>query len=306
MIILLVSEIFKSSFCFERIMQFKVVLVLVLFLFLVSCNNKEAVTTSMVADVSTLTVAVVDENGSPIGDAQVYLDGVLKGQTREFGTGQGTKTFVISGDETEIKVAKEGYISPKPVKILNQLGEQKLTVTLESERGALAVFVSSEKQPVRGALVTLTSNNSQFKEVLSTDNRGIADFGKVGEGQFYIKVSKPEYEIADTTITLQTKTKKVVTVPLYSVPELTLEVQDSREQPINGAEISIYFKSDYNSPNGKIWQLRTTTEDGIAVVKEMLRGLEYVLVIKKEGYDAAIREITATGHSKLLVQLQAE
>ncbi len=286
-------------------MRFKVVLVLVLILFLVSCT-KEAVTTGMVADVSTLTVAVVDESGSPLGDAQVYLNGVLKGQTREFGTGQGTKTFIISGEETEVLVKKDGYLASKPVRIINQLGEQKLTITLESEKGALAIFVSSEKQPVRGALVTLTSEDSQFKEILSTDNRGIADFGKVGEGQFYIKVSKPEYETANEEVNLQTKAKKVITVPLYSIPELTLEVKDLREQPLEGAEISIYLKKDYNSPNSKIWQLRTTTEDGIAVVKEMLRGLEYVIVVKKVGYNAAIREVTATGHSTLLVQLQAE
>ncbi len=286
-------------------MRFKVVLVLVLILFLVSCT-KEVVTTGMVTDISTLTLAVVDENGSPLGDAQVYLNGVLKGQTREFGAGQGTKTFIISGKETEIKVAKEGYITSKPIRIINQLGEQKLTVTLESEKGALAVFVSSEKQPVRGALVTLTSDDSQFKEIMGTDNRGIADFGKVGEGRFYIKASKPGYETANEEVNLQTKAKKVVTVPLYSIPELTLEVQDAREYPLEGAEISIYLKKDYNSPNSKIWQLRTTTEDGVAVVKELLRGLEYVIVVKKVGYNVAIREITATGHSTLLVQLQAE
>src|SRR3989338_4542117 len=176
-----------------------VYVVLALFSLLVlGCSEeeqKEQLTGAVVSEtVSVLTVAVKDEDGKPIGDAEVFVNGAYKGKTNTYGESKGTKLILLEGVKNTIAVDADGFFGSKPGLVsATAKGEQKITITLEKQRSAYTLFVENELSlPVKEAVVSLfLKDKNQAKYIATTDKDGKAGFKKVDDGNYTVKITAP-------------------------------------------------------------------------------------------------------------------
>src|SRR3989338_3880960 len=137
-------------------------LMLAVLLLVGACSNGKEITGAVVQEVRTLTVKVIHANGTIISNAEIYVNGVLKGKTNAYGESKGTKTVLLEGTKNEIRVKKSGYAASEPVFVsAAREGEQKVTVVLVKEAAAYELMVEDKNgEPVVGAEVRLQSEDS--------------------------------------------------------------------------------------------------------------------------------------------------
>jgi len=119
--------------------RFILVLLVLFLLFVIGCSTEDALTGGSTVrtteDVSTLMVTVEDENGKLLDGAEIYVNNVFKGKTNRYGSSQGTRTVVLTPEENEIRVEKEGYIPSRETSMIAQAGQiQAVTLMLEKKK----------------------------------------------------------------------------------------------------------------------------------------------------------------------------
>lgn len=264
------------------------------------CGDKEKVTGGVIGinDVSTLTITVKAENGSMLYGAEVYVNKEYKGETSQYGESQGTKTVVLEGKNNEIVVKKKGYTSATAIVNAASSGEQSLTLVLEKIKGAYKITVLDEKGALEEARVSLyrgKNSSSLFQSDLS-DSDGIVLFKKVEQGNYTLKVSKPEYQqfIVEEELEISDEYDLIEReVTLVKVPELLVKVQE-QGNPLPQAEVSIYQKEEYHAPNGYPLDTQFTNKEGIVLFKRLEHQQEYVIVAKREGYHSETLQLLLT------------
>ena len=239
--------------------RFILVLLVLFLLFVIGCSTEDALTGGSTVrtteDVSTLMVTVEDENGKLLDGAEIYVNNVFKGKTNRYGSSQGTRTVVLTPEENEIRVEKEGYIPSRETSIIAQAGQiQAVTLMLEKKKTEYRLIVRDENgNEVDDAKVLLFSRKGTAPlETIFTNRDGIATFEKLPDGAYTFRINHEDYEKAtlNEDINYAKNGKlKLAAVTLSTLPHLAVRVVDADDEPIARVEVALYSKESYNSPN---------------------------------------------------------
>ncbi len=284
-----------------------------LLLSLAGCSEEEgnSLTGNLVAEISTLNIIVTSENGTLLGDAQVYVNGAYEGKTREFGANKGQKKIVLGSLINLVRIRKEGYAPSFPQAIsAKHAGAQQMTIALEKRAVDFSVLVRSIESPLKGVLASLTPlENPESGKLYYTDADGKVTFERMDDGNYTLRLSKPGYEtkVAKEEVLLSfSGTQFNKTIFLAEVPELIIKVVDEEKNYLPLAEVSIYTAEEYNRPAAKTSLVGFTDSEGEVRFEDALRDADYVLVVKKSGFRAEVREVKiGEGRQYLFIDLNS-
>ncbi|MEK6901723.1 MAG: carboxypeptidase-like regulatory domain-containing protein [Nanoarchaeota archaeon] len=291
-----------------------IVLVLFCFIVLLGCfNESESLTGGTVVEqeVSTMTVLVQDEDGLPIPEARVYLDGEYKGKTSEYGKSKGTRTVILRSEKHTILAEKEGYFTSNAKTVsANFKGAQYLTVVLESKKTSVEVEVFAEGKRVQNAVVSLEGSEGT-ERAAKTDKQGIASFKRLPDGKYSLTIRKEGYELKKSELSVEYDRDGLTTkqsVVLSPIRQLVVEVVDGETWiPLENVEISLYLAEEYNSPGSVAEHVKFTSMNGIVQFEKASFGEDYVLVLKKTGYNAkTVAWNMRTDTSRQQIELEKE
>ncbi len=268
-----------------------VCLLIIITLILSGCGDK--LTAGAVVEVSTLTIMVVGEDQKFLDEVSIFVNGEYKGKTSKYGQSRGARTVVLTGDENEVKVEKDGYDSVILKSISASLGgPQYTTVTLQKKKIDLEVRVKGKNERIEGARVLLLSEDG-LKKVEFTDNNGIALFESLEDGDYSIRASDERYEPDEEEISIKyardgSKFKTIIS--LTKLPELIVKVIEV-DGPLADAEVSFYRKKDYNVPGAYPIGKRYTNDEGIVRFSSVEHGEKYTIIVKHHEFEAGKGEI---------------
>jgi len=170
-------------------------------------------------------------DGSPVKDAQVFVDGMSKGITDS----KGAITLELPrGKIYNIKVTKEGYADYSDKVIIR---EEDALITLPVEKAHYKTFVmvyDQENHPVEGVTISVNGTGSARTDV----------YGKVAipdllAGSYTIYAEKDGYQTANTTFTVSADGQEVVLPIRFGQASLLLYVQEPDGKMVPGAQVLI-------------------------------------------------------------------
>ena len=194
----------------------------------------------------------------------------------------------VEGTKNEIKVQKAGYVASEPVFVsAAREGEQKVTLVLVEEAAAYELKVEDKDgEPVMGAEVRLQSEDSREYLTRMTNQQGVAYFKQVAEGEYTVRVTKTGFYPEKKQVELDEQEETKDTLQLRLLPHLELEVIGPAGEPISQAEITLFEEKEFNTPGGSPLHVRLTSQQGKVFFDDVELDETYVIIIKKEGWDA--------------------
>ncbi|MBI2666253.1 PEGA domain-containing protein [Candidatus Woesearchaeota archaeon] len=294
-------------------------LLLGFFLSLSTCSPeaKEQVTGgTSVETVSVLHVKVQNESGGVLDGAEVYINGQYKGKTSKYGESAGIETVILESEDNELVVKKEGYFSSAPTSVSVAKAEQRLTVVLEQETSVVLVVVKDVYGRVlEGVVVSLSKSgvversSQEKKKTQLTDDDGVAKFTKVADGWYELAVLKEGYfsKQNDVKVDFARQKETRTTVIIEKLPQITVEVVDGHDTPLEEAEVSFFTRKEYNLPGASPSHVKYTRADGVVRFTDVEFDETYVIVVKKEGFLAETEEKKVINSDEVLtVRLETE
>jgi len=267
------------------------ILVLISALFLlVACEDKNSLTGRITTPVSLLMISVFDEEGKPADGVEIFVNGQFKGVTSKFGQSRGSKTVVLDEENNLIQVVKEGYVTQKGTVSANPQGTQKVVFNLEKKKSVLLVEVLDNQIPLEGVRVALSQEKAPLPlRISSTDRDGLTYFEKTPDGNYTLRLSKEGYSPKTITGMVNFTADDGIltfTLNLEKEPKLKLIVLTEKEEPLFGAQVALYSKEGYNSPEGWPLVTETSNEEGEVEFRFVDEGTDYFVVVKKSGFTA--------------------
>lgn len=205
-----------------------------------------------------------EETGNPIRGAEITVDGILRGTTRDDGI---FSYNLRKGYEYQITVKKAEY-RPYSVRQYITGDQQVLSITLSKDYYSPFVSVfDPEKKIVEGADVYLDGTLLR-----KTDGYGRASLGSRTAGTYLLEIRKSGFEPYSREITVSDGSIDFAVDLSYAAVPVRVLVADSSHSIISGATVSA----------GGVVK-GTTDESGILFIS-LLPGSEYLLSATKEGY----------------------
>lgn len=192
-------------------------------------------------DTVTVTLAVVDSNGDPVGDIDVSVtwDGGDGGPINETTAGNG-KAFVDvpRGADLEIEIDDEEYVRNSPF-VKFDAAEEEIRVPV-SLSGQAALTVQSEDGPVSNADITLLKGSTDV-ETVSTNESGEATTRRLERGNYRLRVEKPGFYTNNSELALTGETEKRVTLERGTVSVDFRVVDDNFDEarPVENATVAV-------------------------------------------------------------------
>ncbi len=267
--------------------------VLFLSLVLVACSPSEEVTGNAVVDsqASLLQVHVIDEDGEIVDGASIYVNNVLKGKTSKYGENKGSKIVILKGERNSITVEKEGFFLSKPISVsASAAGEQRMTIVLEQEQAEVLVKVQDiDGNGLENATVQLLSPDPFIiPQDAITNKDGLVTFRRVSDGTYMVTaaLAKHENQSKEVTINFSSGQEQDVAILLERLPHLQVTVMDESGNALEGAEVTLYTKSGFNTPGDFPLHINLTDGEGIVDYEDAILDETYVVIIKKAGFNA--------------------
>jgi hypothetical protein len=152
-------------------------------------------------------VSVFDESKSPVQGAGIYLGGVLKGVTDQYGQ---FGLSEISGGTYQLEVRQSGFVSKSQQVVITKNG-QSITVELDYELADVTIFVQDSDKKIIPAAQVLVDNLS----VGSTDDHGQLTTKLKVNTHHNVTARKDGYQTASTDkIVLPGSTASTVTLTM--------------------------------------------------------------------------------------------
>lgn len=282
-------------------------LVLAVFLFILSCSEQD-LTGRTVADVSTLTVIVRNENGSLMYGAHVYVNDEYKGSTNKYGELRGTKEIVLPPGDNDIYVEAPGYVASETQEVSGAGAGQRLTFILHKPKTDYTLLVYNDEGALQEVKVTL-SHDSQL-DTAFTNEDGEVQFLQLEDGEYIVKLQKGQHTVEEFGINISRSESDGTyssAITLEQDAELAVEVASDDGTPLPGAEVSLYEKDDYNSPGAYPIAAKFTKEDGKVYFRNVEYGEVYILDVRREGFEAQQRTVEFTpGHDTISLELDVD
>ena len=170
-------------------------------------------------------------DGSPVKDAEVFVDGVSKGITDS----KGAITLELPrGKIYNIEVTKEGYADYSDKVIIR---EEDALITVPIEKAHYKAFVmvyDQENHPVGGVKVQVNGSGSAM-----TDTYGKVAISDLLAGSYTISAEKEGYQTANTTFTVSEDGQEVIIPVRFGQAALLLYVQEPDGKMIQGAQVLV-------------------------------------------------------------------
>ncbi len=170
-------------------------------------------------------------DGSPVKDAEVFVDGVSKGITDS----KGAITLELPrGKIYTIKVIKEGYADYSNKEIIR---EEDALITVPIEKAHYKAFVmvyDQENHPVEGVKIQVNGSGSA-----TTDAYGKVAISDLLAGSYTISAEKEGYQTANTTFTVSADGQEVIIPVRFGQASLLLYVQEPDGKMIQGAQVLV-------------------------------------------------------------------
>ncbi len=271
---------------------------------LAGCSTEQEVIKEQEGATS-LTITIIDEQGMPLKNVALYLNGNAKGETREYGQSTGTRALVVSPGRYIVTAEKEGYARAS-VEVDILTGNRDISLTMEKARVTMLVIVTAQGKEVPEVVVELKPEDDPLAaRTVLTDEFGIASFERVDNGPYLVTAGKEEYQTNQKELRIdlvQDGQLRRETFELVPLPHLNVLVI-SDVGPLDNTEVSLFTKADYNAPRSLPSQVKTTNEEGFVLFRELQYGEEYVLVARREGFPATIKS-TELEEGQTAVQIQ--
>ncbi len=123
----------------------------------------------------------------------------------------------------------------------------------------------------------------------STSNDGLVSFEKIKDGDYLLKASLDGYSDRTSEEIVQfsqTGAKKKTTLRLQRLPHLEIKVIDDQGYKVPGVEVTLYEQEEFNTPGEHPLSVGYTDVQGTVDFLEMISNKEYIIVVKKKGYNA--------------------
>jgi hypothetical protein len=218
-----------------------------------------------------------EETGSPIQGAEITLDGIVRGTTRDDGI---FSYNLRKGYEYLIVVKKPEY---RPYSIRQYITGDQQVLSIALSKDYYSPFVSvfdPERKVVEGADIYLDGTL-----LGKTDGYGRASLGSLTAGSYLLEIRKNGFEPYSREITISDGSIDFAVDLSYSSVPVRVLVADASHSVISGAIVSA----------GGVVQ-GTTDESGLLFIT-LQPGSEYLLSAAKDGY----RE----GSAKLVVPVDS-
>jgi hypothetical protein len=283
------------------------ILLVILMVFLVSCSSQNDTADVVVEKgTETLSVLVVDINGNPLPGAEVYVNNQFNGLTREFGQTQGTRTFLLVESLNQVFVKKEGYETSDKI-MVQKNGHQQAKFVLERSTTTLIVLVGDELSEVVVSLREI--DTATVEQTVLTDETGVALFDDVADGDYIVTLVRQDYQPIEERIKVDYTTRGSsleARISLQSNPLLSVVVIRD-DDPLQEVEVSLYTRTEYNTPGILPSKTRITSNTGESTFRDLVFGERYVIVAKKEGFSAQIIERTLEeGDTSLKIEMSED
>ncbi|MEF8784814.1 MAG: carboxypeptidase-like regulatory domain-containing protein [Haloarculaceae archaeon] len=234
-------------------------------------------------DTVTVTLAVVDSNGDPVGntDISVTWNGDEGGPINETTAGNG-KAFVDvpRGADLEVEIDDDEYVRNSPFVKFNAAEEEiRVPVSLS---GQATLTVQSDTGPVSDAKITLFQGGSSV-ETVRTNDSGAATTRRLERGKYGLRVEKAGFYTNDSEFELTGDTETQVALERGTVP-VDFRVVDEHfdeARPVDNATVAIP-QIGYSS--------RTFDNGETATSVRVNR--EYTAEVSKDGYETVSQRFT--------------
>ncbi|GGO00353.1 carboxypeptidase regulatory-like domain-containing protein [Haloarcula pellucida] len=230
----------------------------------------------------TLTVTVVDQNGDPLSDVDVYAtwnDGA-GGPVNETTRANGQALLdVPEGADVRIHVDDDRYIRNSPYLVADATA-RSVEVPVSKSASATLTVRDTEGSPVENARVQLY-RSGQFVTDQRTDADGVVETPTVEAGEYRVLTSKDGYFRNSTRLAVTGETAATLTLEEGSVL-VTVTVTDDHfrsPRPLRNASVAV--------PSVGTVQ---TLSDGEATISVPVNG-QYTLEVTKEGYETSRRQV---------------
>ncbi len=277
------------------------------FLFIISCSRDE-LTGGSVSDVSTLTIIVRNENGSLMYGAQVYVNDEFKGKTNKYGELRGTKEIVLPPGENQIRVEAAGYLSSEPALISAAGTGQRLTFILHKPKTDLILLVYDEEGALEEVKVSLS--HASWQDTTFTNEDGEARFSQLEDGEYIVKLQKGQHASEEFGINVSRSESGGIyssAVTLEQDAELAVDIAGEEGTPLPEAQVSLYYKDEYNSPNAYPFAAKFTKDEGSVYFRNVEYGQIYVIEVRREGFEAQQQTIEfRPGHDTVSFELAVD
>lgn len=272
-----------------------IVLILAVFVFFtINWSKEDTLTGEATAEISLLTITVLDEEGELFPEVDIYVNGAYKGATSKFGQSKGKMTVILQEGDNIITVSKENYIPlTRKISYSNQ-GGQEITLILEKERANLLINVLDKEKPVEGVRVTLYKEKYAPPEYVAfTDQEGVAHFKNIDDFNYTLRTSKDNYLPKSTNLEVNfSRDGNFVSTSLQitPLPHLLVEITDVEGKVLENVEISLYTKENYHSPGAWPLSIKSTDRNGQVEFSYVELEKTYVVLAKKEGFSTRAME----------------
>jgi len=246
------------------------------------------------ADLVTITVAAVDQNGDAIGGATVTAtwDGGNESATTRT---SGEALLDVPDDQrVEIEVTHPDYVRNVPKGLTNVNANQRVSVEMTPPSNETVTVVDQNGDPVEGARVRLTKDG-QFGSAAtgSTDADGRYTATGIEEGTYEISVRRSGYDRATEDVRIAGESSHTVDV-VENDSRVQFRITDGRLD--EGIRASVSVRTD-----GEEFLSFRTGENGNAQ-RLLPVNSDYTVVVTRDGYDE-IREQIRVNERDRTVQL---
>jgi len=247
-------------------------------------NAADAVDADATADLVTITVVAVDQNGDGISGATV---------TATWDGGNDTATTRASGESlldvpddkrVEIDITHPDYVRNIPKGLSNVNSNQRVTVEMTPPANETVTVVDSGGNPVEGARVSLIKDG-QFRSATAgrTDANGQYTATRIEEGTYEISVRRSGYDVARKDVEVAGDSSHTVEV-VENQSAVQFSITDGRLGQGIRASVSVRTGGE------EVLSFRTG-ENGNA--EQLLPvNTDYTVVVNRDGYNEVRQQVS--------------
>lgn len=276
-------------------------------LFFSACSGGD-LTGSAVKEISTLTVIVRNENGSLMYGASIYVNDEFKGKTNKYGELRGTKEIVLQPGDNYIHIDAAGYITLEPILVSGSGAGQRLTFILERPRTDYVLRVYDGGGEVSAARVTL-SHQSKVQTAF-TNGDGEVAFEQLADGEYVVTIQKGQHRKEEFAVNISWDEHGDTyrsAITLEQEAELAVYVTAEDGTILPEAQVSLYLKDNYNSPQAWPIAAKFTKDDGKVYFRNVDYGEVYVVEVRREGFEVEQETVKfRPGHDLLEIELEVD
>jgi PGF-CTERM protein len=244
-------------------------------------------------DTVTVTLAVVDANGDPVGNTDLtvtWADG--DGGPKNVTTASNGKAFVDvpNGSDITVEINDDDFVRNRPFE-RNNVRSEEIQVPVAMSGQATISVVGESGSPVPDAEVRVREGSTI--ETLTTDENGEVMTDRIeqrSESQAYeLVVEKPGYFDLESTLTVTGEVNKTVTLR-SGTRTLNFRVVDDHFDPPRAIENARVRIPDIGYSSQTFESGETSTSVPV--------NREYTVQVNKEGYSSAGKRVAVEEESK--------